>query len=131
MTEVFNKRSEIIKRKLLRRSTPAPENLLWWYLKNRKVNNLKFKRQFSIGKYVVDFYCAKLRLVIEVDGSYHNRRFVKEYDIERQKTFESLGIKVLRFSNKEIEESIEGVVDKISSVSLSLRRRGREAGEVL
>jgi len=98
---------------------------LWQALRNRKAGGQKFKRQFSIGRYVVDFYCSALRLAIEIDGGYHNERSVKEYDLERHRFVESLGLHCLHFKNKDIEENVSGVIDTINSFSLSLRRRGR------
>ncbi len=125
MTKIFNKRTEIGKRKILRRNTPVPENILWQYLKNRKVAGQKFRRQFSIGRYVADFYCPSLRLIIEIDGPYHMQQNIKENDAEREKFMKSLEIECLRFSNTDVEENIENVINKISSFSISLRRRGR------
>ena len=128
MTRVFNKRSQILKRKTLRRNAPQQEGILWQYVKNRKINNQKFKRQYSIGRYVVDFYCPALKLVIVIDGDYHLQESVKKYDTERQNFMESMDINCLRFSNRDIEENIDVVINKISSYSLSLLRRGRVAG---
>ena len=121
MTQIFNKRSQIIKRKLLRRNTPLPENILWQALRNRKISGQKFKRQFSIGRYVVDFYCPSLRLVIEIDGPYHIEKHIKEYDLERHRFVESLGLHCLHFKNKDIEENASGVIDKINSFFFFLR----------
>lgn len=98
---------------------------MWQYLKNRKINNQKFKRQFGVGRYVADFYCPALKLVIEIDGDYHKEEETKKYDIERENFMQPLGINYLRFSNQNIENNIDAVLDKISSYSLSLRRRGR------
>ena len=117
-----------MKRKTLRRNAPQQEGILWQYVKNRKINNQKFKRQYSIGRYVVDFYCPALKLVIEIDGDYHLQESVKKYDTERQNFMESMDINCLRFSNRDIEENIDVVINKISSYSLSLLRRGRVAG---
>lgn len=129
MTQIFNKRSQVVKRRLLRRNAPSPEYILWQVLRNRKVNGQKFKRQVSIGRYVVDFYCPALRLAVEIEGGYHTRDSVKKYDFERRELIESLGINFLRFSNEEIEENIDNVIDKINSLSLSLRRRGLASSE--
>lgn len=129
MTQIFNKKSQTKKRRLLRKNLPSVELILWEHLRNRKLNGEKFKRQFSIGRYVVDFYCPKLNLAIEIDGGYHLAKETTEYDKDRQEVIESLGIAVLRFKNKEILENIENVINKINSFSLSLRRRGAR-GEV-
>ncbi len=118
-----------MKRKILRRNSPKAELILWSALRNRKIGGEKFKRQFSIGRYAVDFYCPKLNLAIEIDGNYHLSPKTKEYDIDRQEFIESLGINFLRFSNKEVENNLQKVIEKIKSFSLSLRRRGIK-GEV-
>ena len=102
MTRIFNKKSQTQKRRILWQRTPAPESELWSLIRNRKISGQKFKRQFSIGRYVLDFYCPAIRLAIEIDGEYHQSNDMKDYDLDRQQSIESLGIKFLRFSNKEI-----------------------------
>lgn len=78
-------------------------------------NNLgvKFKRQNSIGGYIVDFYCQKHKLVVEVDGEIHNTKEAKEYDTVRDKYFTDLDYTVLRFSNHEVENDSEKVLNNI------------------
>jgi imidazole glycerol-phosphate synthase subunit HisF len=73
------------------------------YLKN-KPEGYKFRRQHPLGIYIADFFCFKLKLVIEVDGSIHEMKSVKANDKERQKLIESEGLKLLRFTNTEIEK---------------------------
>lgn len=114
MTKIFNKYSEKNKRKRLRRYSTQTERILWQYLQGWKLKNYKFRRQYSIGRYVVDFYCPKLKLVIEIDGGYHNEAKVKDYDSHRQDYIESFGIKFLRFTNDQIFSDIESVVAEIS-----------------
>ena len=75
------------------------ELVLWSVLKNRKFYGLKFRRQFSIGYYNMDFYCPAERLAIEVDGPYHNNHEMKMKDFERDKHLSEMNIKVLRFEN--------------------------------
>ena len=78
------------------------------------MNGYRFRRQASIGKYIVDFYCPKLKLAIEVDGDQHFwKRGTIEYDQKRQKEIESLGIKFLRFETYEIYKNIDGVANTI------------------
>lgn len=74
---------------------------------------VKFKRQHSIGGYIVDFYCQKYKLVIELDGEIHYTKEAREYDVIRDKYFEELSYKVLRFLNSEVENNIEMVLEKI------------------
>lgn len=77
----------------------------------RKNFNCKFKRQHSIGNFIVDFYCPAKKLVIELDGRQHLKN--KDYDEERKWYFESLGIKEIRFWNSEIDNNLKGVMEKI------------------
>lgn len=129
VTQIFNKKSQTPKRRLLRKNLPSAELVLWECLRNRKLNGEKFKRQFSISRYVVDFYCPQLNLAIEIDGKYHLATETVEYDKDRQEVIESLGINMLRFTNKEVLENIEKIISRINSFSISLRRRGIK-GEV-
>jgi very-short-patch-repair endonuclease len=100
------------RRKDLRKSLTPQEYKLWFYLKNNNLG-VKFRRQHGIGPYIVDFYCKKKNLVIELDGSQHLEN--KEYDKERNEYIETLHIKVLRFWNNEIDNNIEGVLMKIQN----------------
>src|SRR3989344_9011851 len=106
MTEIFNKKSQTIKRRILRNNMTRPELLLWKKLKNKQVDGYRFRRQFSIGRYVADFYCPELRLVIEIDGLQHNTKENKQYDKERDLFIKSLGIGVIMISNEQILKDI-------------------------
>lgn len=86
---------------------------LWNILKGREFTNYKFRRQHGIGPFIVDFYCPKLKLVIELDGSQHLEAKNIIYDRKRTKYFNSLNIKVIRFSNNEVLGNIAGVCMKI------------------
>ena len=100
---IFEKASE------LRRNMTDAEILLWNELKNRKVFRPKFRRQHPIDIFIVDFYCHEFKLAIELDGDIHLKVEIKEYDDGRSHDIEKLGIKILRFTNKEIFENIENV----------------------
>ena len=114
MTKIYNKKEETAKRKNLRNNMPKAEIILWSKIKNKQVNGYKFRRQYGIDKYVVDFYCTELKLAIEIDGDIHFMENEKEeYDKVRQKKIESLGIKFLRFQNLEIYNNLNGVVSTI------------------
>ena len=104
--------------RVLRKQMTPWEIRLWSVLRNRKVNNLKFRRQYKIGTYVVDFCCLELKLVIELDGGHHTTQLVHQNDVERQKFIENNGYTVLRFWNNEINNNLEGVVQKILEYSL-------------
>ncbi len=94
-------------RKDLRKKQTKPEQLLWFGLRKNNLN-YKFRRQYGIEKYIVDFYCHELKLIIEVDGTDHSYRY--EEDIVRQNYLEKLGYKILRYRNKQVEETLEDVV---------------------
>lgn len=110
MYEIFNKSKFLARRKELRKSLTLQELKLWFYLKSNK-QGVKFRRQHGIGPYIADFYCKEKSLIIELDGSEHLKE--KEYDKERDDYVETLGIKVLRFWNDEIDKNMEGVLKKI------------------
>ena len=93
------------------------EKVLWDKIRKRKINGRKFRRQYSIGGFVIDFYSPELKMAIEVDGGYHSGEDQKVYDRERQRIFESIGIKVLRFKNKEVFLSIDRVVRSIGKAA--------------
>lgn len=109
---IFNKSSILEKRKTLRKNQTEPEKKLWLYLRNEQLG-VKFRRQHSIGEYIADFYCSKLKLLIEVDGDSHFTNEAIEYDQIRTKFFNSLGIDVIRFTNEDVMKSIEKVIDII------------------
>ena len=115
MYEIFNKSKLRERRKELRNSPTPQEQTLWLYLKGNKLG-VKFRRQQGIGPYIMDFYCKEKSLVIELDGSQHKEG--KDYDKERDIYIESLGIKVLRFWNSEIDKNIRQVLKKIREVIL-------------
>ncbi|MCD4817839.1 MAG: endonuclease domain-containing protein [Candidatus Cloacimonetes bacterium] len=115
MTEIFNKISEKSKRRILRKNMTDSEKILWDKIRNKQILNLRFRRQYSIGKYVIDFYCPKLKLAIEVDGEIHLSNHSKNYDEIRQNEIESLGISFLRFSNDSIKNNISYVIDTVKN----------------
>jgi very-short-patch-repair endonuclease len=113
MEHTFNDKSyKHLRRALRNNSTPA-EQILWRYLKGKQMLGYKFRRQFGIGKYIVDFYCPRLKLVIEVDGDTHFDSKNIQRDHIRQQDIESLGIKVIRFTNTEVYENLEEVLAAI------------------
>lgn len=125
MTKLYNKLSTRKFRKSLRNNMPFAERLLWSRLKSKQLNNLKFRRQYSIGKYVLDFYCVEKRLAVELDGdSHYLSEYDRESDIRRDQYLGSIDIKVLHFTNNEIYNNLDGVLEKITSPNPSLSRRG-------
>jgi very-short-patch-repair endonuclease len=113
MAKVFNRTSEKGRRKQLRKAMPDAEVILWSRLKNRQITGTKFRRQYSIGKYIVDFYCAEKKLAIELDGESHFVEGAQEKDVARQKWIEQFGIRFLRFTNDDIRKNLYGVLDAI------------------
>ena len=121
MRLVNNKALAVKLARQLRKDATKAESILWQILRNRKLEGFKFNRQFPIhfelnGEYkffIVDFYCHEKKLVIEVDGGYHE--FQKEYDEIRTEIIESKRLKVIRFRNEEVENEIKKVIDKIKS----------------
>lgn len=100
-------------RKKLRNSLTPAEAKLWTLLKDSQLGNRKFRRQHSVGPYVLDFYCPSERLCIELDGEGHFNEASFEYDSARTDYLTCLNIKVIRFENKDVFESTEGVLEEI------------------
>lgn len=98
------------KAKYLRKNMTPEEKLLWEKLRKKQLG-VRFKPQHPIENFIVDFYCHQFKLVIEVDGKIHN--FQKEYDLGREAELKKYGVKILRFTNSEINNSIDLVLDKI------------------
>ena len=107
MNKTNNKKLTAISKILRKNMTPEEKHLWYDYL---KLLPITINRQKVIGKYVVDFYCASAKIVIEVDGSQH---FESEKDIERDSYLNSLGIKVLRYWNKEINNNFKSICEDI------------------
>ena len=101
--------------KELRKSLTSAEATLWKQLQKSQLNGRKFRRQHSIKNFIVDFYCPKEKLIIELDGAYHLDFAQQIYDLERTKQLESLGFKVIRFENKLVFEHLQGVLNEIIS----------------
>ena len=97
----------------LRKCATKEENALWYqYLRKHPV---QFRRQCVFGQYIVDFYCSKARLVIELDGSQHYGTDGIAYDAQRTQYLESLGLKVLRFCNADVTQHLRGVCQQIDN----------------
>ena len=123
MTQNFNKKSEKEKRRKLRRDQTFCEKIMWIYLRDRKTLGYKFRRQYSVDHYVIDFYCPELKLAIELDGSVHNVPDQKEYDAYRQEYLEKFGITFCRITNDELMGNanlvFKTIEDRITQLSLS------------
>ena len=97
----------------LRRESTFPERLLWSRLRNGRCAELKFRRQQPLGPYVVDYFCASARMVVELDGHSHEERDAQ--DEKRQEYLEQQGLRVIRFSNDEVLANLDGVVEAIAT----------------
>jgi very-short-patch-repair endonuclease len=102
--EIYNKLESKNLRKYLRKNSTKAELLLWKQLRGKKLNDTKFKRQFGVDKYVLDFYCPEVKLAIELDGEPHTGKDAIEYDKIRTAFLNSIGIKVIRFKNEDLFE---------------------------
>ena len=97
----------------LRKNLTSQEKTLWNLVKNRQINNRKFRRQVPIGNYIVDFLCKEKSLVIELDGGQHNQLINIDYDNKRTEYLESCGYKVIRFWNNDVDNNLEGVYETL------------------
>jgi very-short-patch-repair endonuclease len=110
---IYNTRSNKNFRKQLRNSLTAAEAVLWQNLRGRQLLGKKFRRQVSIGRYIVDFYCPEAGLVIELDGDRHFSITIDEYEAQRTKYLEEESLRIIRFENKELYQNLEGVLETI------------------
>jgi very-short-patch-repair endonuclease len=105
------KRTVKAARHLRKRMTPA-EELLWQQLRGNQLDGWHFRRQHPVGRFIVDFFCAKAKLVVEVDGPIHKQQ--RAYDKERTELLETeRGYHVIRFTNDEVLNDIESVLQRI------------------
>ena len=109
----------------LRKNMTKEENLLWYNF--LRTYPLQFRRQYVIGNFIVDFYCHKAKLVVELDGSQHYKLPEQEKDAERTRYLESLGLRVLRFTNLEVLRQFDAVCQAIDEEAYNSFSRG-EAG---
>ena len=100
------------RRELRNAPTPA-EVVLWKHLQRRQLLGKKFRRQHSIGRYVVDFFCPECNLAIELDGMPHYQILREEYEAERTGFLEGLGVHLVRFDNRLVFENLEAVLKEI------------------
>ena len=99
----------------LRRQQTPPEKKLWRELRSRQLSGLKFRRQHSVGRFIVDFYCREIRLVIEIDGKVHEKQ--RDYDALRDFLIEAKGFTVIRVSNEEVNENMNHLFKKIDQAT--------------
>lgn len=113
MTLHFNRTKEKWQRKDLRKKSTKAEKILWEYLRNRNLAGFKFKQQYSVDAFIIDFYCPKVKLGIEVDGEVHFTEEAKNYDKNRSGFLSDFGIEIIRFRNDEIYNNLKVVLNII------------------
>ena len=110
---LFNRKSLKLLRSSLRNKSTSAEAALWEMLKSKKLDGRKFRRQYSIGNYIVDFCCPSEKLIIELDGDPHGKYHTIEEDENKDKHLVSLGFTVLRFENRFVFQEPEFVKNEI------------------
>ena len=111
------------KAQLLRRNETKAEKLLWEKLRNNQLGGLKFRRQHPVNIYIADFYCHKFKLIIELDGDYHNQEEQKQKDEVRTEVLRLNDLKIIRFKNEEVEQNINQVLITIKNKIEQLKEK--------
>ena len=111
--QIHNRKSLKQVRRSLRDSLTPAEAVLWKNLQRSQLNGQKFRRQHSVGNYILDFYCPESRLAIELDGQGHFNSITSEYDEARTRFLRQLNIRVLRFENRAVFENLDAVLEVI------------------
>ncbi len=123
MTFHYNKVSERTNRRKLRQDSTKAEEILWKYLRNRKLLDIKFKRQYSVDQFVFDFYSPQMKFAIELDGKVHLDEEVKNHDENRDGYLESFGIKILRIKNEMVINDIENTLKLINENIIIIKNK--------
>jgi very-short-patch-repair endonuclease len=110
---VYNRLEGREQRRFLRKNMPQAEVLLWSRLRRRQIHGERFLRQYGVDQYILDFYCPRLKLAIEVDGDSHFSVDAAENDSYRQKHIENYGIRFMRITNTDVYENLDGVCEDI------------------
>ena len=111
------------KAQFLRRNETKAEKLLWEKLRNNQLGGLKFRRQHPVNIYIADFYCHKFKLIIELDGDYHNQEEQKQKDEVRTEVLGLNDLKIIRFKNEEVEQDINQVLITIKNKIEQLKEK--------
>ena len=104
----------------MRKAPTRSEDRVWSWLRDRRFRGVKFRRQQPFGRYMLDFYCPALKLAVEVDGTHHEKAWVKEYDDQRTLDLQRLGIEVIRIPNQLL---IHDYQTAISIIEFAIKRR--------
>src|SRR5688572_10812305 len=116
MGQLHNRNDMKSRRQDLRREMPRAEVILWSQLQRRQLRDCKFRRQHSVGVYVLDFYAPEITLAIELDGDTHSLPGRQEHDAERDRFLVSVRIDVVRIPNEEVFENLDGVLEYLARV---------------
>ena len=116
---LHNNKILLERRRTLRKNPTEEERIVWQKLNRNQIGNLRFFRQYSLGPYILDFYCPKKSLAIEIDGPSHSTTDAQIYDDERSRYLESLGVRIIRFKNEAVIRNVDLVIIKISRVVAS------------
>ena len=111
------------KAQFLRRNETKAEKLLWEKLRNNQLEGLKFRRQHPVNIYIADFYCHKFKLIIELDGDYHNQEEQKQKDEVRTEVLRLNDLNIIRFKNEEVEQDINQVLITIKNKIEQLKEK--------
>ena len=131
--KIYNRKETKTLRNNLRQKQTDAERILWSRLRNKQMNGLKFFRQYGIGRYIADFYCPKIKVIVEIDGGGHYTEEGQAYDTVRSETLESIGISILRFSNTEVLNQLDSVLERIwepTPPTPSLKKRGKQKNQI-
>jgi very-short-patch-repair endonuclease len=115
MDNLNNNKVLVVRRKYLRNNTTPFERELWKYLKGKNLK-YKFRRQHSIGNYILDFYCPEKKLGIELDGWIHDEEEILNKDLKKIEYLKNLGIRIIKFRNVDIMKNLELVLENIVGV---------------
>lgn len=113
MPRIFNRPEKKEIRRYLRRHSTETEQIMWNILRKRQIQGYKFRRQYSVGAFMLDFYSPRIKLAIEIDGITHNTVEAMKHDAIRQRLIEEYGIRFLRFKDEEVLNDAEKVIKKI------------------
>ena len=115
---MYNDKLQKLRRRELRKNQTEAEKILWQRIRGRKLNNLKFHRQYSAGPYILDFFCPEIRLAIELDGEQHKN--AQEYDKEREAFLKDKDIRIIRFWNGEVLDDAEKVIEQLQNLIMRI-----------
>ena len=105
--------AKLVKARKMRKKPTRAEERVWRIVRDRKVEGLKFRRQAVIAGFIADFYCAELKLILELDGSFHENQEVRDYDSARDEVLRNLGYRVIRIGN---DEATLAAIERIVAV---------------